>query len=122
MDTKTIITTLDAGLLDAPAAVKLLCSAVDQQGALMLEMRRSLTAAIDTMTEIDKLLATRISTKGTHPILVGDPLRDLIQLVVAAMGDQATCERTPEEDVRAECERLANEEAGRQARAAFPRG
>lgn len=91
MDTKTILAALDGQILDAPATVRMLCKAVDQMGAQIVQLRDGLTDAIATMRAIDAFIANK-------PFLLESQRNELVEIIVGAMGPEATCGRAEKVD------------------------
>lgn len=111
LNTATILAALDGGVLDPAAAVRKLCEAVDNQGAVLHDARQNLLAAIETMKGIDALLA-RPDSWVPGGALTAPASQELLQLVCAAMGEASTaCAGQTELIKRDECARLAQQQA-----------
>lgn len=116
MDTQTILAVLDSGMLDAEKTVRTLCAAIDQHGALIAELRRNMGAAIETVTEVDKLLGPYIVLGQVS----GSDFGRLVTLIAEAMGEASACGEAlaglagAKEAAyrRAECDRLAAAQRG----------
>lgn len=106
MDTKTILATLDGGLLDSAAAVRKLCEAVDTQGALLQGLRQNMAAAVETMKAIDAFVADKA-------YLTSDQRNDLVGIICKAMGETGKSCGEQEYVKREECDRLEMAEAAK---------